>query len=135
MDTVVFDGECGICNETRVWVEAREHASRLQFVPYQATDLDALSPGLTADDASRMAYYVYPDGRRVGGARAIYLALKSLPGTWGVVGAIGAFHPISWMSEPFYRLVAANRSSISGWLGLNYCLVRGKPTKIAPNNS
>ena len=134
MDTVVFDGECGICNETRIWLEARDRGTRLQFVPYQTTDLDALSAGLTSDEASRMAFYVYPNGRRVGGARAIYLALKALPGAWRVVGTIGAFHPISWLSEPFYRLVAANRSRISGWLGLNYCLVRGKPTKVVPTD-
>ncbi len=132
MDTIIFDGECGICNETRQWLEARDQGRRLRFLPYQTTDLGALSPGLIADMASRAAFYVYPDGRHVGGARAVFLALKALPGLWGVVGSVGAFAPISLICEPFYRIVARNRSRISGWLGLNYCLVQGKPTRI-PN--
>jgi len=129
-DTVIFDGECGICNETRQWIEARDQGRRLAFVPYQTADLDALSPGLTSDDASRMAFYVTPDHRRVGGARAIFLALKAVPGAWGLIGAVGAFLPFSLIAEPFYRIVAHNRSRISGWLGLNYCLVQGRPTRI-----
>jgi predicted DCC family thiol-disulfide oxidoreductase YuxK len=130
LDTVIFDGECGICNETRQWVEARDRGRRLTFVPYQVADLSTLSPGLTADTASRMAFYVTPDGRRVGGARAIFLCLKALPGAWGVIGAVGAFVPVSLLAEPFYRVVAHNRARISGWLGLSYCLVAGRPTKI-----
>ncbi len=129
MDTIIFDGECGICNATCEWLEARDRERHLRVLPYQTADLDALSPGLSADMASRMAFYVTPDGRRVGGARAVFLSLKALAGFWRVVGTLGAFAPVSLLCEPFYRVIARNRSRISAWLGLSYCLVQGRPTR------
>jgi predicted DCC family thiol-disulfide oxidoreductase YuxK len=129
-DIVIFDGDCGICNATREWAEARDREGRLKFVPFQTADLDALSPGLAYDAASRMAWFITPGGRRVGGARAIFTILTRLPGAWRFAGAVGAFVPISLLCEPFYRIVAHNRSRISGWLGLNYCMVRGVPQRM-----
>ena len=131
-EIVIFDGDCGICNETREWAEARDRDKRLRFVPFQIADLDALSPGLTYEQASRMAWFIPASGRRMGGARAIFMILTRLPGMWRIVGAVGAFPPVSLLCEPFYRIVAHNRSRISGWLGLNYCMVRGVPTRLPP---
>lgn len=133
-EIVIFDGDCGICNETREWVEAHDRAGRLKFVPFQVADLDALSPGLSFDMASRMAWMLPAGGGRIGGARAIFTILSRLPGPWRIVGAVGAFPPVSLLCEPFYRIVAHNRSRISGWLGLNYCMVRGVPTRLPPGD-
>lgn len=127
---VLFDGECGICNASREWAEARDRAGRLKFIPFQVADLDALSPGLTPEKASRSAYFIWPDGRRVGGARAIFETLKRLPGLWGVVGMVWALPPLWIVAEPFYRLISRNRARISAWLGLSYCLVDGVPERI-----
>ncbi len=123
MATVIYDGECGICNETRAWAEARDVAEQLVFVPFQTADLDSLSPGLTRHMTSRMAYFVRPDGARFGGARAVFETLKRLPGVWGVLGWLGANPVISTLVEPFYRLFAANRHRVSAWLGLTVCRI------------
>lgn len=132
-DIVIYDGDCGICNATREWAQARDRAGRLKFIPFQTANLGALSPGMTDEMASRMAWVITPDGYRVGGARAIFTVLARLPGVWRVAGTVGAFLPISLICEPFYRIVARNRSRISGWLGLSYCMVRGVPTRLNPN--
>jgi predicted DCC family thiol-disulfide oxidoreductase YuxK len=133
-DTVLFDGDCGICNESRVWLEKRDTNHRLAFVPFQVADLEALSPGLTLEMTSHAAYFVRSDGWRAGGARAMFLSLSRLPGLWGVIGAVGAWLPVSLLCEPFYRIVASNRSRISGWLGLTYCMVQGKPQRVSPGS-
>jgi predicted DCC family thiol-disulfide oxidoreductase YuxK len=122
-DVVIFDGDCGICNATREWAEARDRAGHLRFVPFQSADLDAVSPGLTAGMAGRMAWLITSGGRRFGGARAIFMILTRLPGVWPLLGAVGAFPPVNLLCEPFYRVIAANRSRISGWLGLTHCRV------------
>jgi len=133
-DIVIFDGDCGICNATREWAEARDRDHRLKFVPFQTASLGALSPGLTDDMARRMAWLVTDAGYRIGGARAIFTILARLPFPWKIAGTIGAFPPISLICEPFYRIVAHNRSRISGWLGLSYCMVRGVPQRIQPGD-
>ena len=129
---VLFDGDCGICNESRQWVEARDRDGRLRFIPYQVADLAALSPGLTLERARRSAQVIFSDGRRVDGARAAFEVLRRLPGGWGVLGAIWGMPPLWWIAEPFYRLIAAHRARISGWLGLDYCLVDGVPQRVTP---
>lgn len=126
---VVYDGDCGICNAFREWAEAQDRAGRLKFLAYQITDLPAISPGLNRDMASRSAFFVYPDGRRVSGARAIFETLRRLPGVWGSMGFIMAQPPLWLFAEPFYYLVARNRARISSRLGLSYCLVDGKPAR------
>jgi hypothetical protein len=64
----------------------------------------------------------------------MFLSLSRLPGLWGVIGAVGAWPPVSLLCEPFYRIVASNRSRISGWLGLTYCMVQGKPQRVSPGS-
>jgi predicted DCC family thiol-disulfide oxidoreductase YuxK len=120
---LIFDGACGICTAAAEWVRRRDTAGRLLIVPYQHADPARLSPGLTAQMCSRSAYLVWPDGRRWRGARAIFGALRHLPGVWSLIGVVGALPPLYLLAEPFYRLVAANRTRVSRWLGLTACAV------------
>lgn len=126
---VVFDGECGICSAARRWAEARNYAGRLRFVAYQTAELDKLSPGLTHRAASRSIFFIYPDGRRVAGARAVFETLRWLPGLWRMVGTVMAQPPFWLLAEPFYYLVAHNRARLSSWLGLEYCRVEEQPLR------
>jgi predicted DCC family thiol-disulfide oxidoreductase YuxK len=130
---VVYDSDCGICNASREWAETRDWDRRLQFLPYQTADLETLSPGLDREMASRSAFFIYPGGRRVSGARAIFETLRRLPGVWGIIGLIMARPPFWLLAEPLYYLVARNRACISARLGLSYCLVDGKPVRQPQN--
>jgi predicted DCC family thiol-disulfide oxidoreductase YuxK len=126
---VIYDGECGVCNTSREWAEARDRARRLTFVPFQHIDPQVLSPGLNRTMIRRMAWLIAPDGRRYGGARCIYETLKRLPGVWGVIGWLGANPVISLIAEPFYRVFAANRHRVSAMLGLTECAVPPRPAR------
>ena len=123
MVTVIYDGECGICEALKRRAEALDARGRLHFVAYQAADLAALAPGLTAAEASRALIAIRSDGRTWRGARAVFTAMKHLPGIWGKIGTVGAVPVMSWLAEPVYRLVAARRGQISRWLGLNQCRI------------
>ena len=121
---VIFDGNCGICQALRRRAEAYDSAGRLRFVANQSIDLDALAPGLTPDMARRALVAVRPaDNRRWRGARAVFEAMRRLPGVWGVIGRIGALPPVSLLAEPFYRVIAHHRGTISRYLGLAQCTV------------
>jgi len=121
--TVVYDGECGICEALKQRAEALDARGRLRFVAYQGADLDALVPGLTPAEASRAVIAVTPGGRTWAGARAFFKAMEHLPGFWGKIGSVGAVPVVSWLAGPAYRLVAARRGQISRWLGLNQCRI------------
>lgn len=119
--TVVFDGDCGICQALAQALADRDRHRRLRFAAYQRADLGALSPGLTRDIAARSVVAVAPDGARWHGARAIAEMIRRLPGIWGWIGRIGALPPVSLLAEPVYRLVARHRTRLSRWLGLAQC--------------
>ncbi len=131
---VLFDGDCGICNASREWAQGRDRAGQLMFLPYQTANLEGLSPGLTREMAARSAYFVHPDGRHVGGARAIFETLRHLPGVWSIVGTVMSQLPFWLLAEPFYYLIARNRGRLSSWLGLSYCLVDGRPIRQEPRS-
>lgn len=118
---VIFDGDCGICNATRQWVQRRDRASRLSWQPYQRADLPGLVPGLTPEQASRAVYFVQPDGQYYRGARAIFETLRYLPGGWRWLGWIGTLPPVNWLAAIVYRIVAQHRTRISRWLRLDAC--------------
>lgn len=124
---VLYDGDCGICSWSRTFAEARDVHQQLTFIPFQLADLDALSRGLTREQASRMAWAILPDGTRHGGARAVFEVLKRLSGLWRVVGRLGANPIISAIFTPPYRLIAAQRHHISAKLGMNACALPEQP--------
>ncbi len=118
---VVYDGDCGICDKLRQMAVKRDRNQRLHFMPFQMTDLNAISPGLTVDMTSRALYAVRQDGKRWHGAQAVFMTMRELPGIWHLMGAVGSLKPVSLIVEPFYRLVARNRAKISIRLGLTAC--------------
>lgn len=121
--TVIYDGECGICEALKQQAQARDAHGCLRFVAYQTAELGALVPGLTASQAGRAVMVVRPDGGTWRGARAVIAALEHLPGIWGKIGAVGAIPAMSWLAGSAYRLVAARRGTISRCLGLIQCRV------------
>lgn len=121
--TVIYDGDCEICNALRRWAEAHDKAGTLRFVPNQTADLAQIAPGLTREQAQQSVYAVNAAGQRFRGARAIFETVRRLPGCWGILGTIGALPPVSWLAEPMYRIVAHHRAAVSRRLGLNQCLL------------
>jgi len=119
--TVVYDGHCGVCTALKIEAERRDRENRLRFVPFQSSDLEEVAPGVTRQMASKAVYVIRADGRRFSGARAVFEAMRHLPGPWGSIGAIWAFPALSLLAEPIYRLVARNRATLSRWLNLNVC--------------
>lgn len=132
---VIYDGDCGICNATAEWIEAHDTGERLDCIPFQTAELQAISPGLTPEMASRMAWIVNSKGRRYGGSRAVFEILKRLPGVCGAMGWLGANPIICLLVEPFYRLFAANRHRVSAMLGLTVCKVPEQPKKSSDLSS
>jgi predicted DCC family thiol-disulfide oxidoreductase YuxK len=108
---LVFDGYCGFCTRSVEWLMPRI-ARPVRYEPYQTADLASL--GLTEAQAARSVWWVTPEGRRYGGAKAVGRALLEVGGAWRLVGWLTQVAPTSWAAALVYRLVANNRSRFPG---------------------
>ena len=120
-ETVVFDGDCGVCTALKNWVEKRDEDGRLRFVGFQDAHLEQVAASLTYEMASQALTFVRHDGRLFRGARGAFEILRRLPGALGWLGSILSFPLLSLAAEPFYRLFASQRGRVSQWLGLDRC--------------
>ncbi len=108
---LVHDGDCAFCTRTATWV-ARRAGRRATVAPWAELDLAAL--GLTQDQVLTEVWWVDPDGRTVGGHRAVARALRAVGGPWWVLGTVLALPPLGPIARPAYALVARHRHRLPG---------------------
>ena len=119
--TILYDGQCGICQAFIGFLMKKDDSHKFRGIPYQMAKLNKISPGLTVKMARKTIYFVDTEGRRFGGAKGVFEMLKRLPGLWGVFGSVMSFAPLSILSEPFYQIFASNRHHISRTVGFREC--------------
>ncbi len=115
--TVVYDGECGICQQSVALLKRWDREHVLRYVSFQ--DEAAVARFRIALPALAAAMHlVFPDGRVFAGADAVPELLRLLPGKrWLAVwfripGALP-------LARRLYARIAARR----------HCLVRGVPPR------
>jgi predicted DCC family thiol-disulfide oxidoreductase YuxK len=117
-DTLLIDGDCGICRASGDWLVARVAASELRVMELQAVGGDealaAAVAGLRLDESVTL---VRGDGEVRRGAAAVSGARRRVP----ALGALAALydHPAGHaLWEPAYRMVARHRHRIGRALGI-----------------
>lgn len=123
MRYIVFDGDCGICSASAEFIRRNIKDSSIQIIPSFMFDFDkhGLDPKQSEvtvifyDDANRMVYY------RV---RAVGEISKNLKGISRLFAIFLANDLSAFLLNPFYNLIAHNRSFISRKLGLNACKIK-----------
>lgn len=115
---VIFDGDCGICTKTAEWIEKKDKKNKLIVKPFQILDLGKYGLDL---EKVRMSVYFIKDGQKFNKARAVYEIFKQLPGFWGFFGFVTSNALIAGISDPFYKLIAKNRTKVSRMFGLDAC--------------
>ena len=124
-DTMLFDGDCGICTKSAQLAEKLDTDNLLQVIPYfDFSESELAAYGLTYADCTEYLRVVTKDGRVYSAANAVnYCGLK----LWPLSPLFALLHLFPFIL-PFeaivYDLVARNRTKISGMLGLNACTVR-----------
>lgn len=115
--TLIYDGECGLCNQAvdllRRW--DREHV--LRFVPFQ--DGPAVARfGVALPALAAAMHLVFPDGAVFAGADAVPELLRVLPGKrW--LAPVFRIPGVLPLARRVYARIAARRR----------CLVRGVPPR------
>lgn len=82
----------------------------------QAEDMEERSFHLVTKSAAEKSVFLIDEKKRVYyGARAVGETMKRLSFPWKIFGTILAFPLVAWLAEPFYRLVAWQRTRLSRW--------------------
>jgi predicted DCC family thiol-disulfide oxidoreductase YuxK len=125
--TVLFDGQCEVCQAFYSWLRALDKNQRSVGLPLEDANLSALNPKLLMDECLKELHVVESSGKIYQGWEACVVLAKLSPWTW-VIGFLGDFPPFSWLGMFLYNWVAKNRYLISkcrgeraGFLKARHC--------------
>jgi predicted DCC family thiol-disulfide oxidoreductase YuxK len=110
--TLVFDGDCGMCTRSVRLLRRLDRTGRVEVLAAQVEGVRERT-GLTVAETEAAAWTVSERGDRVGGARAIALAIAVARGAswpllpWRVPG-------LPWVLDRVYRFVAEHRAWFPG---------------------
>ena len=90
------------------WVRRRVPAGRVLVVPNQKPGIPERY-GLTPQQASRAAWTIDAEGRRLEGAAAINRVLREAGGGWRALAAPYRLPPVAVIENAFYRWFAGHR--------------------------
>jgi predicted DCC family thiol-disulfide oxidoreductase YuxK len=112
---VLYDSECGVCNQLVDWLIDRDRHRRLTFASLQGTtaqDLRRRHPAIpTRADTLVLVRGKRPDEQICLRTRAVLGVLALLPGPWRALGALGVLPSV--LLDPPYRLFAALRKRLA----------------------
>ena len=113
MAVLVYDGDCGICTRWSRWVATQ--CPGVEVVSHLDHGLDSIDKVLWIDGEETRE-----------GARAVAAVLRrSRRRRHRFAGLVIDLPVVRVASALGYRIVAANRSRISGWTGAQECAVSG----------
>jgi glyoxylase-like metal-dependent hydrolase (beta-lactamase superfamily II)/predicted DCC family thiol-disulfide oxidoreductase YuxK len=110
--TVLYDGQCEICQACVSWLKALDHENKTIPLPISAEVLSAVDSRLTLDDCLRQLHVVTPEGGILVGWDAVACLARLFPPTW-LIGAVGQRFPFRHAGRLLYGFVATNRYSLS----------------------
>jgi predicted DCC family thiol-disulfide oxidoreductase YuxK len=120
-ETVVFDGDCGVCRLAVERVRSIVPASMV-FRAYQSLGPDDLRGlGLTADACARRVQFVNAAGHVSSGGTACADVLARSPTPFAYVAVVARLPLVRTIVNAAYDVVAAHRATISRALGLDAC--------------
>ena len=114
---IIYDGQCGICNELKHRITNLDEENRLKFIPYQKYDK------IPRELTSRSMYLITGDKQVFKGAKAVLVTMLYLKGTTKFIGDILLKIKFNVFLEPFYSFISRFRGKISNFLGYSVCLI------------
>ena len=109
--TVLYDGECALCNSQVRFISRRDRRKSFRFVPLQSEEGRAMlrDAGLPSDELDTVVYA--KGGEHLVRSSAVLEIAGDLGGTWRLLRAAKII-PVT-LRDFFYRLVARNRHRLA----------------------
>lgn len=108
---VWMDGDCSLCQRSRVWCETRDRHGRVQFIDFRAASANELP--LTREDHQASMWVQDCEGNLLDGFAAWRRIMSEMPG-WRWVAWLVSLPPFTLIGPHLYRLVATNRHRVNG---------------------
>ena len=122
--TLFYDADCGFCQASVDWLVQRAPVGTFQTVAYQDEEALRRFPMVDRTLADKGIQALGEDGKLWRKADATGFCLRQVPG-WKWLGQLLCFPLVRPFAEVGYALVAANRRTLSRWMGREACRVRG----------
>lgn len=108
---LIYDGRCGFCTRTILFLQRLDVSGRLLCTPWQAPG--TLERTRLLEHQVKQAAWLISDGQRVSGALAIAAALDVVLQTLWIQRAV-QFLPVRWAANGAYGLIARHRYLFRG---------------------
>lgn len=118
MLTVLYDGMCVICRQSKGIITALDWRRRVEFIDLHQWELVAARyPDLDFETALGQMHIVGEDGRLVGGFKAVRQLLREVPLGWPF-WVLFHLPGMTWLGEWAYRFIARHRYRVNRLLGV-----------------
>lgn len=122
MITVLYDGQCVICNQTRRTITALDWLNRVEWLDvHRWAEVERRAPGLDYETAMGQVHVLTPDGRLVGGFEGTRAMLRHVPlgvPLWLLLSLPGIRNGLGPL---VYRFIARHRYRINRLFGMPIC--------------
>jgi len=108
---ILYDGGCGLCHAAVRFVLARDRRKAFRFAPLHGGTFRRILSESTRRDLPDSLVLVLPDGSVHVRSAAVVRILRSLGGSWNVLGAVGSLAPRRIL-DLLYDAVAAIRGRL-----------------------
>jgi predicted DCC family thiol-disulfide oxidoreductase YuxK len=115
--TLIYDGACGLCRRTVLWIQAQRPLRPIRFVNSLNPQAMARLP-VSHSEAQQSVILLTPHGRKLKGYEASIGVMALLPG-YRLLTCIMLAWPIRLPGRLAYATITALRHNISHATGLN----------------
>lgn len=109
--TVVYDGDCGICEASANWISA--HVPEVHVVSHRAHGLDHIDAVL----------FVLPDRTLEGSVAVAAILCRARSRFFRIIGAVMGLPVIRTVASLVYGVIARHRRRLSRLFGLRACAI------------
>ena len=114
--TLIFDGDCGMCQRAARWVDHNTVPGSIELLPCQDAARPERFPSIATEDCLASMQLVTSDGRVHAGERAFpHILAQALKRRWRLLGTLLRIPGVLLLARPVYALIARNRLALSSF--------------------
>ncbi len=111
--TLIYDGECGLCQKAARWVNFQARPGEIETLPCQSEERKQRFPNMDEAKCLEAMQLVLSNGDVYSGEQALPPLFKRMRG-WRWMAGVFSLPLVNRVSPPLYRAIANHRHNLSG---------------------